>query len=383
MKILELCHFTEGGCGVWTRAREESIRLAKRGHEVLILSSNAVKGKNETAPQEESIRKIKIKRFPFTKLGGESFMYWNFTKEALAFNPDVIIAHNYRQPHTTKALRIAKHIRKKKPCKVVLVTHAPFPEGNVTRTKMASIIVNLYDKTVGRWTLNKFDKILAISHWEIPHLVKIGAEKERIVYIPNGIPQEFFSQKKAREENKIVFLGRISPKKKLDTLVRAIPLLKDKKIKIEIIGPEEQPYAQEIHSLVKKLKVENRISFAGPVYELKEKIKKIDSAKVFVLPSRVEGMPQSLIDAMARGKIVIGSNSEAIRDLIKDGENGYLFEFDNPKSLANTIDKALTSSNKKIAQNAKKSVENYSWDTVIDQINDIITASKSLNTVSV
>ena len=61
MKILELTHFSEGACGVWVRAKEESIRLAKKGHEILILSSNAIKGKEGTAPREDKIGKIKIK----------------------------------------------------------------------------------------------------------------------------------------------------------------------------------------------------------------------------------------------------------------------------------------------------------------------------------
>ena len=55
MKILELTNFSEGACGVWVRAREESIRLAEKGHEVLVLSSNAIKGKDEIAKIEPKI----------------------------------------------------------------------------------------------------------------------------------------------------------------------------------------------------------------------------------------------------------------------------------------------------------------------------------------
>ena len=115
-----------------------------------------------------------------------------------------------------------------------------------------------------------------------------------------------------------------------------------------------------------------RVRFSPPIYNLKEKIAKIDSCQIFVLPSKMEGMPQSLIETMAREKIVIGSNSLAIRDLIKDKENGFLFEFDNPKDLSKKIDEALKQKNSGIKKQARKSVEHFSWDKVIKKIVEVM-----------
>ena len=105
------------------------------------------------------------------------------------------------------------------------------------------------------------------------------------------------------------------------------------------------------------------------IYNIKKKIAKIDSCKIYVLASRVEGMPQGLIEAMSRGKIVIGSDSVAIRDIIQDNKNGYLFEFDNPKSLAEKINLAIK--NKKIGDEAKKSVEKFNWKIIIKQLEQL------------
>lgn len=373
LKILELCHFSAGACGVWMRAKQEAEEMARRGYEVTVFSSNAVKGSEEVAPREETINGVKIRRFQYKMLGGESFMIWKFEKEALEYAPDVIIAHNYRHLPTTKALKVAKELKKRgKETKVFLLTHAPFVEGDITRSLISKWTVKLYDSLIGPRTLNKFDGIITISHWEVPYLIKVGAKKDKITYIPNGIPEEFFEQKKTKEGNKILFLGRVAPKKKLETLISAIPFLKDKKIEIEIVGPPEEEYLGELKQLVEKLKVGNRITFSKPIYDLKEKIKKIDSAKIFILPSRVEGMPQSLIEAMARGKIVIGSDSIAIRDLIKDREKGYLFEFDNPIDLAKKIDLALKENSPKMRKNAKKSVEQFSWNKIVKKIERLI-----------
>ena len=130
-------------------------------------------------------------------------------------------------------------------------------------------------------------------------------------------------------------------------------------------------YFSKISELIDKLNVRSRVKISKPVYELKKKIEKIDSCKVFVLPSRVEGMPQALIEAMARGKIVVGSDSIAIRDLIKDGDNGYLFEFDNPRKLSNKINYILSSDNKKVSTNAKKFVKKFSWNKLVTEIENV------------
>ena len=363
MKILEVCPYTTAACGVWIRAKQESIEFSRRGHEVMIMSSNFEKGTDKIVPAEESIGNIKIKRFPAKKLGGESFMYWlgkKAMKEAIEFKPDVIIAHGYRHLHTTQALKIGRKLK----CPVLLCTHAPFVEGNITRTKLQTLIVKFYDKFIGPRTLNKFDKILAISHWEVPYLIKAGASEDKIIYSPNGIPDEFFNLPvEVPEENKILFLGRIAPKKKIETLIRAIPFIKMKGLTIEVVGPQEEDYMAELEQEIGF----ERIKFLPPIYDLKEKIKKIDSCKIFVLPSRVEGMPQSLIEAGIRGKTIIASNSIAIRDLISDSKNGYLFIFEDAQSLAEKINQGLEH-----PINTSNSFKKFNWSLLITNLEVLI-----------
>lgn len=365
MKILELCLFSAGICGVWSRVLEESKRLAALGHEVRVFSSDRTKGSEDIVLTEDKIGNVKIRRFPARHLGGESFMSWDFEAEAFDYSPDVIIAHNYRQIHTTRALKIARKLEKSgKRCRVFLVSHAPFVEGDVTRSFAAKIAVKFYDAFIGRASLRKFEKILVISKWEIPFLVKCGAPKEKIVYAPNGISEEFFRQE-TRVGKNILFFGRISPIKNIETLIEAMSLIRDRKIKLEIVGPAEEDYLESLKELVGSLKLNNRVSFGKPIFKLNDKIRKIDSAKVFVLPSRKEGMPQSLVEAMARGKIVIGSDNIAIRDLISDGQNGFLFELGNARSLAEKIDLALSGRNKKMEENARQFAEGFSWEKII------------------
>ncbi|MBS3076667.1 glycosyltransferase family 4 protein [Candidatus Pacearchaeota archaeon] len=360
MNILELTNFSAGACGVWMRAKQESELLSKRGYIVKIFSSNFVKGTYEIAPEKEMLGKIEIKRFPARKLGGESFMKWDFESEALKFKPDIIIAHSYRHPHTTLALKIKKKLK----CKVFLVTHAPFMS-DAQRSPLARLAVSFYDFFIGSRTLKQFDKIIAITKWEIPYLKKLRIKKDKIAYIPNGIPIEFFTQKKSKEEKKVLFLGRISPIKDLETLIKASKLLNN--IKIEIVGPAEKNYLDKLNFLNS-----SSIIFLPPVYDIKNKIRKIDSARIFVLPSKRESMPQSLIEAMVREKIVIASNNLGARELIEEGKNGFLFEIGNEKQLAEKISIALERDFKKVRQQARKSVEQFSWDKIIQKLEKLL-----------
>jgi glycosyltransferase involved in cell wall biosynthesis len=105
---------------------------------------------------------------------------------------------------------------------------------------------------------------------------------------------------------------------------------------------------------------------------LQEKIKKIDSAKIFVLPSKSEAMPQSLIEAMSRGKIVISSNNQGSKELIENNKNGFLFKIGDEKELAEEINLALSKPHEEIKKSAIKSVERFKWDLLIKKLEKII-----------
>jgi 1,2-diacylglycerol 3-alpha-glucosyltransferase len=383
MKILEIAPFSSGICGVWARISVETQLLAKKGHEVYVFSSDIHRGEGKTdiACAEEVIDKVKVKRFPTKFSLGQNTFFWNCKKEALRLNPDVIITHVYRHYHSTIALKIAKKL--KIPC--ILVTHAPFLDVK-TRGWKLSLIAWIYDTFIGKRILKEYSRIFVISKWELPYLYKLGVKREKIVYVPNGIPEEFFKIKpkkfKKDSKKKILFLGRIAEIKNLEVLIKAIKLISSKRnLVLNLVGPVEEPYETKIKLLIQHLNLGGRVHFLGPIYKLKEKISLIDANDLFVLPSKREGMPQALIEAMARSKIVIGSNIPSIKDIIQDSSNGKLFKVDSPEDLAEKIMALLDESlqNKKIAKNARKSVEQFSWSNLISYIEDTLKKEISSN----
>lgn len=363
MKILELTNYTAGGCGVGARVLRESKMLSKRGHEVVIFSTNREKGTGKICSLNEKIDNVLIKRFPSLKLGGDSFMNWNFKKEAIKFNPDLIIAHSYRHTHTTKALAIAKSTGSK----VFLVTHAPFAR-HASRNLIEKAAVFAYDLLIGRTTLKKFDKVIAITNWEMSYLDKLGLSSKKIEYIPNGVDDEFFKPLKLSKKNnpmRIVYLGRISPIKQIETLIEA----SQGEFTIEIIGPAERDYHSKLSRLIKKVNSNSVIK--NKLYNKLEQIKILDSSDVFVLPSKSEGLPQTLLEAMARGKVVVASDNNASRDIIINGKNGFLYKNGSSKSLRELL-KNISLQDEvhltKIRKEARLTAEKFRWKEIIKKI---------------
>jgi len=367
MKILELTTYSAGICGVGARVLQESQLLAKNGHEVQIFSTNFTKGSEEIAPAEDKISNIQIRRFPGTKLGGESFTYWEFEAAALEFKPDVIIAHAYRHTHTLKAAKLAKKLG----IRAYLVTHAPFVPGNNTRSFIAKSAVRFYDSFIGPNVLKKFDKVIAITKWEMPFLKQLGVPSNKIAYIPNGIPSELFTEKKQKSKNTILFVGRISPIKDLETLIAAFHKSNLSDIKLEIVGPAEKEYLYKLENMIAEHNISG-IIFSPAIYDKRELARKIDEASVFVLPSKREAMPQSLIEAMARGKVVIASDNLGTRDLIKNGKNGFLFPVGDSDVLADLLRKTTSRQFPRLEKSAKKSVEQFKWDSIINKLEKFI-----------
>ncbi|HVY01689.1 MAG TPA: glycosyltransferase family 4 protein [Candidatus Nanoarchaeia archaeon] len=364
MKILELTNYSAGSCGVFARVKKEALWLSSRGHQVRIFSSNLEKGTNQVMPKEDKIGKVKITRFSSTKLGGESFMRWNFIKDAIDFKPDVIIAHSYRHYHTHLALKVARIVG----AKCFLVTHAPFTMN--TRSPISKIAVSIYDSLIGPKIINQFDKVITITSWEEKYLAKIGCRKDKIVCIPNGIPEEFYNSK-ILEGQGMFFFGRVSPIKNIELLISA---LKDSSLSVDIIGPTEAKYKSKLLSQISKNNIRN-VHFLPEIKDLKSKIKLFDHYEILVLPSKFESFGQVIVEAMARGKIVISSNTPGAREIIKDNKNGFLFEVNNANHLRSLIDKVSNlskSSKKSIRLAALKRAEEFKLNKIMLRLESLL-----------
>ncbi len=367
MKIAYLCEFSAGIDGVWNRIYNIAKHLSKK-HDVYVLSSDIEKGSEKKAKAFEVLDGIKIFRFPTYFRFGENALFWNYKQRIQKIKPDIIHAHVFRHPHSTTACKIAKEIG----ARCFLTTHAPFVESEL-RSSSLNIAVNIYDRFLSKNILNSYDKVIAITKWEIPFLSKLGCKKENISYIPNGMPEEFLEKTikhSGKNQKTILFLGRIAPIKNVELLIEVFKNLLDKglKVKLKLVGQVEREYCNFLLSLTKKLKLTKKeVEFTGPIYELKKKVKVLQDSDIFVLPSKREASPQALIEAMALGKVVISSSTLGAKEFIKDKINGFLFS--NKKDLENKLEYALANFTKFTAlrKSARKTVMQLSWKRLAEQ----------------
>lgn len=159
----------------------------------------------------------------------------------------------------------------------------------------------------------------------------------------NGVDDSFFRVVKSDLPEslmlRIVCVGSLIPRKAYATLVRAVALCDARKeIHISLIG--EGPSRGELESLCRSLDVAAQFEFLGE--RNPEQIRRIFAeSDLFVLPSRSEGRPNALIEAIAAGLPAISTNLEGVRGLVFPELNGWLFAVDDVDGLAEILDSAF------------------------------------------
>lgn len=127
-----------------------------------------------------------------------------------------------------------------------------------------------------------------------------------------------------RDENVVLFIGRIEAEKNLDELLKAFASLDPTlEAKLEIIGQGDQ--VKHLESLATHLGIRANVHFAGRSSEeyLKQQLSR---ATVFAMPSTAELQSIATMEAMATGLPVVAADAMALPHLVHDGENGYLYQ---------------------------------------------------------
>ena len=176
---------------------------------------------------------------------------------------------------------------------------------------------------------------------------------------------------KRRGKASILFIGRVSKEKGCDCLLRACKRLTDqgKSFTLTLIGDGDIKYFSD---MAVELGIDGRVLFAGYKREVSGFLKE---SEIFVLPSTGEGLPISILEAMAFGLPVIASNVEGISEAIQHGENGYLVPVGDQVSLADMIGKMIDEGREKRyimgLRNKKKVLESFSGKKMVEEYLEI------------
>jgi glycosyltransferase involved in cell wall biosynthesis len=187
--------------------------------------------------------------------------------------------------------------------------------------------------------------------------------------IPNFISEDDFSDFKLKTDYEIknsyitvISTARLEYQKGLDTLLKSISNIKSIKIKVIILGEGSQK--NNLIKLAKDLNIE--LFLPGVVKNIYSFISESD---IYVQPSRFEGMPNGLMEAMLCGLPCIGSNIEGINELIDNNNSGLLFEKEKYQELSFLIEQLITNKQlrEQLGQNArKKLLDDFNANKIID-----------------
>ena len=162
----------------------------------------------------------------------------------------------------------------------------------------------------------------------------------RLQVVPNGVAGNQARTLETRSSATIdfIFLGNLGKRKGVDVLLDAVHLSQGHWTVSLAGGDEEDGFTNWVSQHINELGIEARIRILGPVVG-PEKMDRISEADGFVLPSRAEGLPMALLEAMAAGLPVVVTAVGAMPEVVEDGVHGFLVPPNDAKALADALDR--------------------------------------------
>ena len=383
MKIFMMAMMTPvhvaGGMEYHTQALCEG--LARRGHDVTVITGRHPKGLDC-----EEVNGVKTHYVGKKKAGSlYPVEYWEESagkfEELCGNGCDIIHSQSFASWGVVR-----KGLHKKNKTPVVATIHGTFVDEvesalnqGVSLKNFGSLLFHpLAHLTASLWNARACSRIIVINKnlaELVPRIFFVGKDKIDLVY--NGVDTSRFKPKPPSGEmvekyglegkKAIMTTGALHRQKGVQYLIEALGML-DGKFVLLVAG--EGPYRKELEKLVMKQGLKDRVVFCGRLpNELLNDYYSVATAIVFPTV-RVEGLPLVIPEAMASGKPVIASEIGGIKDVIKDGVDGFLTTPASPKDIAEKVrlvSEDRTLSEKICKAGARKALEKFGLERMIDQ----------------
>ena len=340
---------------------------------------SSIKAKFETLSPLATIKIFAYKE-GLSKDAPESSMYFLFTKPRnrfIRYIKTIFLSFFYMRQHFSKADIVVvqdpilsffvvlsmKFIKPDHRPKIVVESHGDFIE-------TISLEKNLTFPSLYKYIMKFFAKY-SLAHADYIRVISSSTRKQVNSFILNKpiaeFPawidlEDFIKAQYKPEKNSILFLGSISQRKNPLLLLRALNYLKKRNtFQIKIVGPQiNNKYLKSLtdyvsnNALDKSVLIEEEVSQEGVINYL-------SSASLLVLPSISEGLGRVILEAQAVGCPVLVSDAGGMKDLIKDGETGFVFKSEDLEDLSEKISYILDSDplRKSVSLSAKNELKQY------------------------
>ena len=288
------------------------------------------------------------------------------SREIRNFRPHVIHAHDYK----TNLLSVL--FRKWYGVPVVTTVH-----GYAPRTAR----LNRY-YAFDRWSLRRMEHVIAVSEDIYNQVLRIGVKPDRCTMIPNAIDAEAYRRRQARNEAKrqwgisperllVGAIGRLSPEKGFDLLIRAADRLLGEGLPLELAIAGEGPARGELERAIAACDHRDHMRLLGHCADVLPLCEALD---VVVLSSLREGLPNVLLEAMAMQNAIVATRVAGVPKVIDDGVSGLLVPPGDEVGLVAAMRRVLEDAplRDSLGATARNSVvERFSFAQRMERIRDI------------
>jgi glycosyltransferase involved in cell wall biosynthesis len=240
----------------------------------------------------------------------------------------------------------ARHLRR------AGVPYVLAPNGTAPRIERRRFAKRIFDAAMGHRIMHGASRVLAVSDVERRQLTGLGVNPSVIRLIPNPIDldeltppiaRSVFRQRRGLAPGPIVlFLGKITPRKRLDVLVHAFARLHRSDSQLVVAG-NDMGGAADARALVASLGIEARTVFTG-LLQGRERLEALADAEVLVYPSGDEIFGLVPLEALLCGTPVVVADDSGCGDVVRGVGGGQVVPLGDADAVSRAIDAVLTSS---------------------------------------
>ena len=321
--------------------------LARRGHYVTICATDACDAASRLrAPSLHAGDGVDVRIFRnvsnrlayrlqfFLPLGLDTFL----RRHAGAFD----VAHLHACRNVPGAIA-ARHLERNG------VPYVLAPNGTAPRIERRRLAKRAFDAVAGRRVVSRAARVVAVSEAERRQLAALDVDDASVRVIPNPIDLDEFASPIARgrfrrriglgSEPLVLFLGRLSPRKRLDVLLRAFARLARSDARLAIAGNDMGAEAAA-RSLAHALGLDSRVVFTGLLRD-RERLEALADADLVSYPSELEIFGLVPLEAILAGTPVVVSDDCGCGEVIREVGGGRVVAVGDPDALASAIDAML------------------------------------------
>lgn len=318
--------------GAQIHVRDLAFRLSSEGRKVTVLAGSG--GDLQTMLEERGIpfRLVPglVRNIHPLKDAGAILQTRRILKE---IHPDLV------STHTAKAGLVGRLAARSLGIPAIFTAHGwQFAEG-ISPAQRA--VVETLERITSRLsakiiTVSEYDRDLAMQRRVVP--------RKKMTVIHNGMPDVDpalrADLRPAGTEGpvRLIMTARFQPQKDHPTLFRALAGLPDRSWTLELVG--DGPDMEDCRSLAEELGISDRVVFSGQRRDVAERLA---AADIFVLASRWEGFPRSILEAMRAGLPVAASDVGGSGESVAEGETGYLVPREDPEALRTRLGELMAS----------------------------------------